>query len=210
MKKFLCLLLLTLFTSTVLPVFAQHVPGGASGGGSSSLTTPTVTTYSASSALTTPVASTTDMLMIAGSSTKKIHILRIEAVYTTSTAGNIAPTYLIKRSTLDTTGTATTLTDIPFDSGDAAGTAVVKCYTANPGGLGTSVGQVAITSLSSSVSGVVASDIQFPLQTLFDATMYGKPLILNSATECVCVNFAGTIPGGSTPLLAFNVYWTEQ
>lgn len=171
----------------------------------------TIATYSAASAFTTPAAATTDMFEIYGSSTKTIKIIRVDIAYS---FGNSSPlvepiVFLLKRSTANSSGTSTTETNIPVDSGSAAATAVIKTYTANPT-LGSSLGRV--------MSGVFASPTDNQTAqpyavnawtTLYEATLMQQSITLRGTAQGLVVNFNGVKPGG-TPVLAFRVIWTEE
>lgn len=85
-------------------------------------------------------ASVTDLLTVTGSATKTIRIRKI-VLQAVAGANQVIDVVLIKRSTADTGGTSTSVTMVPVDSNDAAATAVVTAYTANPT-LGTTVGNV--------------------------------------------------------------------
>ena len=97
--------------------------------------------YSASVTATIPIAITpTDIFTITGSATKTIRITRIGFSGSQTTAGQ-RDVLLIKRSTADTGGTSTAVAAVPHDSANAAATASVLFYTANPT-LGTAVGAI--------------------------------------------------------------------
>ncbi len=81
-----------------------------------------------------PASSATDIFTLTGSATKTIRITRIEITATTTSATPAAlDVLLLKRSTADTGGTSTgSPTPVPHDSADAAVSATVLAYTANP------------------------------------------------------------------------------
>ena len=92
-------------------------------------------TYSAASIGLVPAASATDIFCISGSSSRSISIKQISI---SGTAGTLvtAPFTLLRRTTLDTGGTAATTTALPVAapnlSSDPAATATLTAYTANP------------------------------------------------------------------------------
>lgn len=92
-------------------------------------------TYSAVSIGLVPAASATDVFCISGSSTKAISIKRIAV---SGTAGTLVtlPVTLLRRTTLDTGGTAATTTALPVaasnQTSQPAATATLTAYTANP------------------------------------------------------------------------------
>lgn len=161
------------------------------------------TTYAAGSAAFASVASATDVFEIYGSASKTIKVLRVELTGTQTTAGELVVN-LIKRSTANTGGTSATLTDVPLDSTNAAGTAVAKTYTANPT-TGTAVGNVATRHVFIPTA-LIAGD-SAPI-TLFDVITYGQPVVLRGTAQGLVINFGGvTVTGGS---FVATVYWTEE
>ena len=85
----------------------------------------------------TPVATATDVVVLSGSASKVIRVTKVSVVGT-ATAASIYDHYIIKRTTANTGGTSTTKTAAQSDSSDAAQTATLSLYTANPT-LGTGV-----------------------------------------------------------------------
>lgn len=147
----------------------------------------------------TPATSATDLFTIIGSGTKTVRI-RNMVLYGSQTTGGVVAVSVIKRSTADTGGTSTTGTAIPWSSTDAAATAVVSAYTANPT-VGTPVG-------------TLSYDIPFiPIvkDTLFEYNFNLLPFqvyTLNSAAETIAINLnATTVTGGS---LTLKISWTEE
>jgi len=104
------------------------------------LTPNTKTTYVASGTVV-PVTGATDLVTIIGSATKLVKLLRVVFSGTIVTAAINGSVSIVKRSTADTAGTSTAPTIIPLDSNNAAATAVLAAYTANPT-LGNTVGTV--------------------------------------------------------------------
>jgi hypothetical protein len=88
-------------------------------------------TYSANIAGLTPAASATDFFTLTGSATKTVKVLSASC-WGTSTANAVSSVTALKRSTANTGGTATNPTKTPHDSLNAAATATVAAYTANP------------------------------------------------------------------------------
>jgi hypothetical protein len=90
-------------------------------------------TYAASMQALVPVTGCTDLFTITGSATKLIKVLRIGMVGTTVTTPITVEVQLIKRSTANTAGTSSAPTNlVTYDSTNAAATATVLGYTANP------------------------------------------------------------------------------
>ena len=99
------------------------------------------TTYVASGTVV-PVTGATDLVTIIGSATKLVKLIRVVFSATILTAAINGSVSIVKRSTADTGGTSTAPALIPLDSANAAATAVIAAYTANPTGLGTAVGAI--------------------------------------------------------------------
>lgn len=162
-------------------------------------------TYSASSALLTPVASATDLAILNGSASKTIRLLKVFCTYKTDGAAGSRDQnifYLVKRSTANSAGTPTTLTNVPLDSANAAASAVCLSYTANPTP-GTTVGTVIV---GSAYSGQISG----PSIVLFDADKYGQALVLRGTAQGVAVNNNGVTVPGTSPQVQFTYVWTEE
>lgn len=165
------------------------------------------TTYIASSAFFAPAASATDVFQLYGSASKTIRVLKISAANVASGSSTPSKYYVIKRSTANSGGTATTLTNVPVDSANAAATAVAKNYTANPTP-GSTVGQVSSFVLSQPDSAAVSNATYSPVAA-FDADKYGQAIVLRGTGEGVVVNMNGvSIGAGGT--ISFTVVWTEE
>ena len=161
-------------------------------------------TYSASFTALAVAAAATDVVTLVGSATKTIRVLsaRVSGI---ATAAEARVAQWIKRSADNTTGTSSNAVAVPHDSLDAAATAVLRGYTANPGGLGAIV--AAVRSSRISVSTVATPIPEAP--TLFDFGRGGeKPIVLRGVAQILSLNLAGaTIAGG---LLDVDVTWTEE
>jgi hypothetical protein len=104
------------------------------------LTAGSKATYVASGTVV-PVTGATDLVTIIGSATKLVKLVRVIFSGTITTAAINGSVSIVKRSTADTAGTSTAPTIIALDSNNAAATAVLAAYTANPT-LGTAVGTI--------------------------------------------------------------------
>lgn len=160
-------------------------------------------TYSASITGLLSVATATDIFTIRGSASKTVNVLKIMISATRSTTG-FNDILLVKRSTANTGGTSTNPTAVPHDSADAAATAVVDAYTANPT-VGTLVGQMKSQKafLNTAAGSGAGSVIQMQ-----DGVGNGEPIaVLRGVAQSVSINLNGvTITSGN-----FNIYveWTE-
>lgn len=156
-------------------------------------------TYAAVVTALAPAASATDFFTITGAAGKIVQVREIGCTGTSTAAGSLAVT-LTKRSTANSAGTSTTMTNVPFNSGNAAASAVVKAYTANPT-TGTAVGVIAsglLATVAPASSGVNGFDLRFTDQL---------PTLV-SASQVLALN-AGGASFTSGASLTCRVVWTE-
>jgi len=161
----------------------------------------------------TPAATPTDLIKITGSGTKTIRVISMKLT-TTNTAAGSQQYFLIKRSADDTTGTFVAATAVPLDANDAAATATVGHYTANPGGLGTAVGTIRTerwaspAAVPASFAGVV-TDAGFDFLNGPSAYDLPRAITLRGAAQVLVVNFNGAaLVAGQTH--AYSIGWTEE
>jgi hypothetical protein len=150
-----------------------------------------------------PIATPTDIWQIFGSGTKTVRVTRL-TISGTATAASSVDIQVIKRSTANSAGTATTPTIAINDSNDAAATAVVKYYAAgaNPT-LGTTVANVRSQRLNLGAAGS-AGFIEWTF-----TTRNTKGLVLRGVAEGLCINWNGAaVPAGTN--LCIDVEWTEE
>ena len=161
------------------------------------------TTYRASTSVVI-AATATDIFTIFGSGTKIVRVTYIRyRAY--STAGGIKTVALIKRSTADTGGTAVALTAIPLDSANAAATAVVNSYTANPT-LGSTVGNI-----STIVLGQAAVTTVTPIDNVEwrFGVQNGQAGVLRGTGQGFVINLLGAATQSGENGY-FEVEWTEE
>lgn len=158
-------------------------------------------TYSAS-AEWTAAASPTDVFTITGSASKTIKIRRIYLSLTATSGANMS-IFITKRSTANTGGTSTVSTAVPWDSANAAATATVRAYTANPT-LGTLVGNIQTATVYVSGGGTIGS---VPIVLEYTGTAQ-QPLILRGTSQVVGINFGGVTRTGN--VTRATVIWTEE
>ena len=161
-------------------------------------------TYAAAISGLVPAALATDVFVINGSASKTIRISKINVNGVQATAGQVAIS-VIKRSTANTGGTSTTPTRTPYDSANAAATATVLAYTANPATLGTVVGTITASRLF--VPGVAsATDAQG--FTMITGDVGQQFVTLRGIAENLAINLNGvTITGGAVNV---TFEWTES
>lgn len=189
------LLLASIAALIALPAFAQ----------TNTVATPQrVATYSATITALTPAASATDFFTITGSASRIVRVKRVMC-FGASTADGTAVVQGIKRSAADTAGTSTTPTVVPYDSTDGAGTAVVRAYTANPTGVGTSLGVVRAGPLSTAV---LASSANAAAMVWDFGGLNTKELVLRGTGQMFALNNGGAsfVAGAS---LTCSAEWTE-
>jgi len=165
-------------------------------------------TYSATSGAFTPPATPTDMSCIFGSASKTIRVLSCVVSGTQTTAG-INMFFLVKRSTANTGGTSSTLTQVPLDANSAAGTATnVLSYTANPT-LGSTVGNVRAERILCPALASVVAPVGIDLLGFSQNSLIDQPVTLRGSTQGLCVNFNGAaLPAGLS--MAVEWVWIEE
>ena len=147
--------------------------------------------FSAASDAFTPGATPQDIFTITGSATKVIEVLRMAISSIQTTAGTNS-WFIAKRSTANSGGTSASVTAVPHDSNDAAATATVLQYTANPTA-GSLVGNI----WSGKQHSPSATTIGLPVMLVDFTLLYGKPIILTGITDVLGWNFAGAaLPTG--------------
>jgi hypothetical protein len=136
-------------------------------------------------------ASATDIFTISGSSTAGVAILvnRIQVSCTQTTAGILA-LQVLKRSTADSGGTSTAVTETPDDSKFGASGASILKYTANPT-LGTAVGDGVDSAQIGCLAAATASSNDVYLNIL------SKPTVLRGSAEQLTINLGGVTVTGS-------------
>lgn len=170
------------------------------------------TSYSAVALALPPAASATDIACIAGSSTKTIIIRRVSVSGTADTLVS-APVTLLRRTSVDSGGTAATTTAnwantiSKRDSSDASATATLISYSANPTINDTSPTYVAsaYTTFPVTSAGVAIVPVVWDFSTPFS---FVKGVVLRGASQQACINLnAVSISSG---LLHISIDWTEE
>jgi len=167
-------------------------------------------TFSAAITGLVPVTGATDIFTVTGSATKLVKVTRLVITGSTTLAANvILPITLLKRSTADTAGTSTAPTRVAHDSLNAAVTATVLAYTANPT-TGTLVGAYRNLRMTLQLTPQTATDFPISLPYIEDfGQRGGQPIVLRGVAEVFAVNLAAiaTITGW---LFDISVEWTEE
>jgi hypothetical protein len=161
----------------------------------------------------TPPATPTDMVTIYGSASKTIRVVSF-IIGTTNTAAGSQQFFLIRRSSTNTAGTFVAGTAIQADTTDAAPTATVGHYTANPSSLGTTVGNINIKRVASpaavpaSFAGI-AQEAGVDMLSNMANSMLDKPVTLAGTAQGLCLNFnSAALVAGQTHY--YQVVWMEE
>lgn len=160
-------------------------------------------TYSAAVVDITVANLATDIFTIQGSNTKKIKVVHISVNGTQQNLSKVN-ILIVKRSTLNTLGTFAVVVGVPHCSANAAATAIVKSYSANPT-LGTFVGIVQAEKVTiGSVNGINISndDLVFEFGRAPE-----QEIILENENEMLAVNLNGVTL--NTNLMTLDIRWTE-
>jgi len=161
-----------------------------------------IPTYSCSASVTL-AATPTDVFTIYGSASTSVRIRRVEVSGVATTAGGMQVS-LIKRSAVNTGGTSGAVTAVSHDSADSAATGTCLSYTANPAGLGTSVGAVR----TFNVAMPLIANAVGPIGQIFGPDRGDKTIVLTGTTQGLAVNLnGGTVPAGGALLV--SIEWTE-
>lgn len=166
----------------------------------------TLATYSSGgTVLVAAMAATlTDLIVLRGSATKTVRVKKIR-VQCGATTGATMSVLIKKHSIANTGGTAITTPDIvPFDSGDAAGTALPLVYSANPTVDASAKTLAAATLVTTALTLGPPGTVEFDF--VRDA---GKAAVLRGVAQELAVNFGGVTPG-SGAVLNWSIIWTEE
>jgi len=157
-------------------------------------------TYSASTNIT-PAASATDIFTITGNGTTTVFVTKIR-LSGTQTTGGLVNVSAIKRSSADSGGTSSSVTAVPHDSNNAAASATLLNYSANPASTGTAVGTVRQDAVPFSASTATTNNI---VEWTFGNN--GQPMTLRGTAQQLALNLGGsTVTGGS---INVDIEWYE-
>ena len=161
----------------------------------------------ASGSIAITAAAPTDMITLTGSATKTIRILQVELSTIQSGAG-LNTWFLLVRSTANAGGTSTTRTAVPMDSNNAAATATMRVYTVNPTTVGTLIGNIRTTKLTT--AGTTASTAYQDVY-VWDFTDSGlqQGIVLRGIAQVFAINFGGA-PPASGFIINANITWSEE
>lgn len=169
---------------------------------------PKVTYAACTTAKSVAVSGTAAFSILAASATKTIRLQKVIFSGVVATAANYVDVVLRKTSTVATGGTPVTLTQTPYVSSSAAGTAAAcNFYTAAPTS-GTLVGTLGVQTVFGPLLGTPAVSI---LPVTFDYTTESEqetPTLTAGSTQSFELNF-GTAPGNAVTCTVQWI-WTEE
>lgn len=188
----------------MFPALAQIAPPGGAGAPPATYSA----AFSPSANGTAVAATTTDFWCIAGSGSKGVFITKITLTAQAGAANLVGRINLVLRSSLDTGGTPTTITAVPHDSTNAAATATVTSFAANPSPLGTTVATLKgyVDVIQSTASGMPPGPF-VGLNESWGAIRGVQPLVLRGAAQAACLNGNGAT---TITFAMVNVEWYEQ
>ena len=166
-------------------------------------------TYKAS--ITNLVAATTptDVFTITGSATKVVRVTHL-CLMGTQTTQATRSVLVIKRSAANTGGTSSACTAVPNDSNNAAATATVLAYTANPTGLGAAVGTMISRQIfiGNAAPGGNVSPIEGGGGDLYEAYRPSQAIVLRGTAQVLAINLNSVTSAGNS----FDIFveWTEE
>lgn len=158
-------------------------------------------TFSACALAFTAANSATDIFTITGSASKTIRVTKIEITASQTTAGS-NNVVVLKRSTANSAGTSTTLTNVKHDSNNASATATVRSYTANPT-TGTLVGNIRVDKMQIATALLTSQVITHDF-----GNRPSQSIVLRGTGEVLAINLNATTITGNN----FNIFieWTEE
>lgn len=169
-------------------------------------------TYSAAKVGLVPASSATDIFTVTGSATKTVRVTHIEITATTTSATPAAlDVLLLKRSTANSAGTSTgSPTPVPHDSNNAAVSATVLSYTANP-----TTGNLVGTAIRNSkffqtLATYTATDFPAKDSITWDfGNRPGQAIVLRGTGDVLAINLNG-VSATATASFDISIEWTEE
>lgn len=154
--------------------------------------------YMAASSAFTPGTAPVDVFTITGNATTNVYVQKM-GISTTQTTEGVNAWFLAKRSTANSGGTSAAVTAVPMQSGNAAASATLLQYTANPTA-GTLIANMWNGWLNSPK--VTTAGIGNLQGIILDfESMYGQPIALLTAAQVLAWNFGGaSLPSGLSVL----------
>lgn len=168
-------------------------------------------TYAAAGANYTAYATPTDTIAISGSASKTVLVSQFQLQLSATAPTQIPLLSFIKRSTVNTGGTPTAQTAIPYDSSNAPASASVTLYGSAPS-LGNTVGTLypVATSFGAStgtpvLTGLAPANIRDIPRSIIDIR---QPIVLRGTNEMLCLNF-NAMAWPTLGMVTWLVEWEE-
>lgn len=159
-------------------------------------------TYTGTNVIYTPPATPTDMVILCGSGTKTIRVLKATINCLQTTAGTNT-FFLLFRTAANTAGTLISDTMVAHDQNNAAATATLKHYTVNPTSVGAGTANVLRSPRIMCPAAATAVDYK-PYEINFDEPDT-EPVTLRGTAQCLAWNFAGVaLPAGLAISMSFT------
>jgi len=142
-----------------------------------------------------------------GSASKIIRLLRMAITGTKLTAVAVESLRLTKLSSISTGGTATTATNVPFDSAFPAAVGVFRGFTVPPTGGGVVIGAIAADKLLLDVITTLMV-MQSVVYDFANLPFQARPT-LRTAAQAFALDFNGVDPAHAESLSVY-AWWTES
>lgn len=185
---------------------AVQLQAGTASVGSVVINNGTKATYTYTVSATAPYATPTDYIVIRGTASKVVKIVRVEISGAATAATEVI--YTLKKHTIaNTSGTATNPTPTQHDSNDAAASATVLLYSVAPtiDNSATIWRNVRLTLAVAPAATTVAPD-RFVYN--YGAEV-GEPIVLRGVAQEFALNLGGgALPSGA--VLDVAITWTEE
>ena len=159
-------------------------------------------TYGVGAIMVPVTGANTTLVEIAGSASKTVKVNRITFAATKATTAETWNVKINKTSAAATGGTAVVPAVVPYDSADAAGTAVVSHFTAAPT-VGTAIADI----MQFKYTALIA-----PAQTVLVVIEFGKMgkcPTLRGIAETLAIDITGTTTGHASSV-TYSIEWTEE
>jgi hypothetical protein len=165
----------------------------------------TKATYTYLITATAPYATPTDWVVLRGSATKTVEVVRTSFTGFATAATNILFTYK-KHNIANTGGTSSAGTVIKRDTGDGASTASILLYTVAPT---IDASAIIVENIWTQLAVTMATASVLPIPVVHEYSLGAyEPWVLHTAAEEFAINFNSVaVPAGG--LYTYEITWTE-
>ena len=166
----------------------------------------TKATYTVLITATAPYATPTDWVVLRGSATKVVTVVRTSFTGFATAATNILFTYK-KHNIANTGGTSTTPAVIKRDTGDGAATASILLYSAAPT---IDASAIIVENIWTQLAVTMATASALPTPVVHEYSLGAyEPWVLHGIAEEFAINFAGVaVPAGG--LYTYEITFSEE